>query len=140
AAAEVEQDDGQVSIQDANPAQQEPFIPIKATFYSGSEGPKACRGGVIAVINMQKPSLPGAPTTPQCYNFPSLQSSGCATFLANKADGCEASVYAETNCRSYMNTMAFMPENRPVGGNWRSVKVQCGLPEPDMSTLGKPPM
>lgn len=138
-AANVEQDNGQVSIQEAPPADKEPFVPVKATFYSGVEGPKSCRGHVMAVINLPKPAQPVTPTAAQCYNFPNMEASGCATFAGNKIDGCQASVYAETNCRMYTNTMAFMAEIRPVGGNWRSVKVQCGLPEPDPASLGKPP-
>lgn len=149
AAPVVEQaDNGQVAIQDPTtpaPANKEPPVPIKATFYSGSEGPKSCRGHVIAAINIpSKPQQAGlgapVPTAPQCYNFPKLQSSGCATFQANKVDGCVAQVFAEPDCRVYTNTAAFMAEKRPVGGNWRSVRVQCGLPEPDPATLGKPPM
>ncbi|KAJ4394662.1 hypothetical protein N0V93_003881 [Gnomoniopsis smithogilvyi] len=136
----VQQDNGQVSIQDATPEEKEPLVPIRATFYSGSEGPKSCRGHPIALIDMPKPQGPSVPTAKQCYNFPGLQSSGCAVFMANKIDGCQASVFAETNCRTYMNTMAFMPEMRPVGGHWRSVSVQCGIPEPDPASLGKPPM
>lgn len=136
----VQQDNGQVSINDAPPASKEPLVPIKATFYSGVEGPKACRGHVMAVVNMPKAPGPPAPTPAQCYNFPSLQSSGCATFKANKADGCVAQVFAEPDCRVYTNTAAFMAEDRPVGGNWRSVRVQCGVPEPDPASLGKPPL
>lgn len=136
----VQQDNGQVSIQDATPEEKEPLVPIQATFFSGSEGPKACRGHPIALIDLPKPVGLSTPTAKQCYNFPRQQTSGCAVFMANKIDGCQASVFAETNCRTYMNTMAFMPEERPVGGNWRSVSVQCGMPEPDPATLGKPPM
>lgn len=136
----VQQDNGQVSIQDATPEEKEPLVPIRATFFSGSEGPKACRGHPIALIDLPKPVGLSTPTAKQCYNFPGQQTSGCAVFMANKVDGCQASVFAETNCRVYMNTMAFMPEQRPVGGNWRSVSVQCGMPEPDPATLGKPPM
>lgn len=135
-----QKDPGKVSIQPPTAAEKEPFVPVQATFYSGSEGPKACRGHAIAVIDLAKPQASGVPGPIQCYNFPNLAASGCATFKANKVDGCLASVFAETDCRTYMNTAAFMPENRPVGGNWRSVKVQCGLPEPDPATLGKPPM
>lgn len=152
------QDDGQVSIHDAPPTQatkppppppatnsnnkNEPYTPIKATFYSGVEGPKSCRGHAIAVIDMPKApqGSPLVPTAPACYNFPNRATSGCATLAANKDDGCIAQVFAETNCRVFMNTAAFMAENRPVGGNWRSVRVQCGIPEPDPATLGKPPM
>lgn len=136
----VQQDNGQVSINDATSADNEPLVPIKATFYSGVEGPKACRGHVMAVVNMPKSEGLAGPTPAQCYNFPNLQSSGCATFKANKADGCVAQVFAEPNCSVYTNTAAFMAEDRPVGGNWHSVRVQCGVPEPDPASLGKPPM
>lgn len=138
---------GQASLQ-GKPAQQpaqqeeppEPTIPIKAVFYSGSEGPKTCRGHVLAVIDLPKPAGTGGPGPAQCYNFPGEQYSGCANFMANKVDGCAAKVFGETNCRTYLNTAAFMAEDRAVGGHWRSVEVQCGIPEPDPATLGKPPM
>lgn len=133
-------DGGQVSIQKPTEADKEPFTPIKATFYSGVDGPKNCRGHVIAVINLPKPQASGVPTAQQCYNFPNLAYSGCATFMANKVDGCIANVFEEPNCLSYMNTAAFMPEYRAMGGHWRSVQVQCGVPEPDPESLGKPPM
>ncbi|KAI3390662.1 hypothetical protein diail_8899, partial [Diaporthe ilicicola] len=137
---------GQASLQDPAPAAQqpqeppEPFIPIKAVFYSGSEGPKTCRGHVLAVIDMPKPAGRGVPGPAQCYNFPGEQFSGCANFWANKVDGCEARVFGDLNCRTFLNTAAFMAEDRAVGGHWRSVEVQCGIPEPDPATLGKPPM
>ncbi|KKY36333.1 hypothetical protein UCDDA912_g03662 [Diaporthe ampelina] len=143
--ADVVADDnkGQASLQ-GQPAQPEdppePPIPIKAVFYSGSEGPKTCRGHVLAVINLPKPAALGVPGEAQCYNFPGEQYSGCANFMANKVDGCAAKVFGETNCRTYLNTAAFMAEDRAVGGHWRSVEVQCGIPEPDPATLGKPPM
>ncbi|KAG8156814.1 hypothetical protein KVR01_013419 [Diaporthe batatas] len=143
----AEDKNGQASLQgkpSQQPAQQEeppePTIPIKAVFYSGSEGPKTCRGHVLAVINLPKPAGMGEPGLAQCYNFPGEQYSGCANFMANKVDGCAAKVFADTNCRNYLNTAAFMVEDRAVGGHWRSVEVQCGIPEPDPATLGKPPM
>lgn len=141
----AEDNKGQASLQgQAPPAQQEdppePPIPIKAVFYSGSEGPKTCRGHVLAVINLPKPAGLGVPGQAQCYNFPGEQYSGCANFMANKVDGCAAKVFGDTNCRTYLNTAAFMAEDRAVGGHWRSVEVQCGIPEPDPATLGKPPM
>lgn len=128
------------AIPAAAPPDNEPLVPIMATFYSSVEGPKSCRGHVLASLRMPKPAQPGIPTPSQCYNFPNLAASGCATFLGNKVDGCVADVFGEPNCKTYMNTAAFMVENRPVGGNWRSVRVQCGLPEPDPESLGKPPM
>lgn len=134
---------GQASLQGPTASQEdppEPPIPIKAVFYSGSEGPKTCRGHVLAVINLPKPAGLGVTGEAQCYNFPGEQYSGCANFMANKVDGCVAKVFGDTNCRTYLNTAAFMAEDRAVGGHWRSVEVQCGIPEPDPATLGKPPM
>ena len=37
------------------PPPEQPIIPIKATFFSGSEGPKRCRGHVIAAVDLPKP-------------------------------------------------------------------------------------
>lgn len=133
-------DGGQVSIQDPTAAEKEPFTPIKATFFSGVDGPTHCRGHVIAVVNLPKPQASGVPTPMQCYNFQNLAWSGCGNFLANKVDGCIANFFEEPNCVGYVNTAAFMPENRAVGGHWRSAQVQCGVPEPDPESLGKPPM
>lgn len=115
-------------------------IPIVATFYSGVEGPKACRGHVIAALELPPPPGLGIKTAAQCYNFPNLATTGCANFVANKQDGCEARLFAEPNCLMYMNTHVFQPEEQARGGNWKSVSVQCGIPEPDPATLGKPPM
>lgn len=134
---------GQASLQGPPASQEdppEPTIPIKAVFYSGSEGPKTCRGHVLAVIDLPKPAGLGVTGEARCYNFPGEQYSGCANFMANKVDGCAAKVFGDTNCRTYLNTAAFMVEDRAVGGHWRSVEVQCGIPEPDPATLGKPPM
>lgn len=136
----IQEDTGQVSISEPTPEEKEPYVPIRATFYSSVEGPKACRGHPVAIIDLPKPAAPNVPGAQQCFNFAGKQKSGCALFMANKADGCVASVYAEHDCKTYTNTMAFMPEERPIGGNWRSVMVQCGVPEPDPETLGKPPM
>lgn len=139
----AEDNKGQASLQGPPASQEdppEPTIPIKAVFYSGSEGPKTCRGHVLAVINLPKPAGLGVTGEAQCYNFPGEQYSGCANFMANKVDGCAAKVFGDTNCRTYLNTAAFMVEDRAVGGHWRSVEVQCGIPEPDPATLGKPPM
>lgn len=136
----IQEDTGQVSISSPAAAEDEPPIPIRATFFSSVEGPRSCRGHPVAIIDLPKPAVPNVPSPQQCFNFAGKAQSGCALFMANKADGCVASVYAEADCVTYTNTMAFMPEARPVGGNWRSVMVQCGVPEPDPETLGKPPM
>ncbi|CAN8099699.1 unnamed protein product [Discula destructiva] len=136
----IQEDTGQVTISEATPEEEEPFVPIRATFYSSVEGPKACRGHPIAIVDLPKPQALDGPTERQCYNFAKKQTSDCALFMANKVDGCIANVYAEPNCLTYTNTLAFMAEERPVGGHWRSFMLQCGLPEPDPATLGQPPM
>lgn len=133
----IQEDGGKVSISASTPKEQEPLVAIRATFFSSVEGPKACRGHPIAVIDLPKPQ--GQLGAQQCFNFARLATSDCGVFVANKVDGCVAQVFSETNCQSYTNTVAFVPEQRPVGGHWRSVMVQCGVPEPDPETLGKPP-
>lgn len=40
----------------------------------------------------------------------------------------------------YFNTVVFIPEDRAVGGQWRSVEVRCGVPPPDPESLGAPPL
>lgn len=65
---------------------------------------------------------------------------GCGNFVANKEDGCEARLYAEPGCVGYLNTAVFIAEDRAVGGVWRSMVVQCGIPAPDPATLGEPPL
>ncbi|KAK0615720.1 hypothetical protein B0T17DRAFT_538971 [Bombardia bombarda] len=65
---------------------------------------------------------------------------GCGNFVANKQDGCEARLFAEPNCRLYMNTAVFIPEDRAVGGLWRSMSLRCGVPAPDPAALGSPPL
>jgi hypothetical protein len=61
--------------------------------------------------------------------------------MANKPDGCEAQLFVDVGCKfqNYMNTAVFMDEDRTVGGVWRSMSIECGLPIPDPSTLGQAP-
>lgn len=140
--------DGPASAQKPTQAEEppEPFTPIRATFYSGVDGPSHCRGNIIGTVDMAKPNTAttttttGGPGPKTCYNFQNRQYAGCATFQANKVDGCIANVYEEPDCKTYMNTAAFMAEKRIVGGHFRSVDIQCGVPEPDPASLGKPPM
>jgi hypothetical protein len=60
--------------------------------------------------------------------------------VASKEAGCEARLFSEPGCRMYLNTAVFIPEERAVGGQWRSVGVRCGVPAPDPESLGPPPL
>ncbi|KAJ9165736.1 hypothetical protein NKR19_g48 [Coniochaeta hoffmannii] len=137
--ASVQEDTGQVSINerpDANTTATN--LPISITIFSGSPGPKNCRGSLISTLDPPRPEGLGLRTGSQCYNLPSV--AGCGNFVANKDDGCEARLFAEPACASYVNTAVFMPESRAVGGMWRSFAVECGIPPPDPATLGTPPL
>ena len=139
APASVQQDTGQVSINerpDANTTATS--LPITITIFSGSPGPKTCRGSAITTLTLPRPEGLGLRTGSQCYNLPSV--AGCGNFVANKDDGCEARLFAEPSCASYVNTAVFMPESRAVGGMWRSFAVECGIPAPDPASLGAPPL
>ena len=67
------------------------------------------------------------------------------SFFADKGDNCEAHLFNMPDCfnssRTYVNTVVFMPEERPVGGVWNSMLVRCGVDVPppkilDPSILG----
>ncbi len=134
---QVQDDSGQVAII-ASPDTNNTVtsLPISATIFSGVPGPKRCRGGPM--IKMEMPPSNGVQTIEQCYNLPTA--AGCGNFVADKGDGCEARLFAEPGCKVYMNTAVFLPEDRAVGGQWRSLAVQCGKPPPDPATLGAPPL
>ncbi|KAL2127689.1 hypothetical protein VTI74DRAFT_10316 [Chaetomium olivicolor] len=113
-------------------------LPISATIFSGVPGPSACRGAIVLKLSLPPPT-PGAPPTQElCYNLPG--GAGCAKFLASKEAGCEARLFAEGGCRMYVNTAVFIPEERVMGGRWRSVGVRCGMPVPEEESLGAPPL
>jgi len=76
----------------------------------------------------------------KCFDMPVGRPVGCGVFVANKRDGCQARLFSEPKCRIYANTVVFLPEERVVGGLWRSLGVRCGIPEPDPESLGVPPL
>ncbi|KAK5651374.1 hypothetical protein OQA88_12531 [Cercophora sp. LCS_1] len=133
--AEVVEDTGQVTINDDPTANTTvvPDLPITATVFTGVPGPSHCRGGVMLRV-----SIPHDATRPKCIGMP--KPAGCAVFSANKKDGCQARLFAEPGCRMFVNTAVFLPEERAVGGLWRSMEVRCGVPEPDPESLGEPPL
>ncbi|KAL2144016.1 hypothetical protein VTI28DRAFT_9698 [Corynascus sepedonium] len=111
-------------------------IPVVATLFSGDPGPSACRGHVLLRFT---PPRTTTTTTEECHELPS-GGAGCAVFTASKEAGCEARLFAEPGCRMYVNTAVFVPEERAVGGRWRSIGVRCGVPAPDPASLGPPPL
>ena len=135
AGSEVKEDNGQVTINDDPTANNTvPDIPVSATIFSGVPGPSHCRGQPILRLDIPTSSPPAAA---RCHNMP--RPVGCGTFIANKEDGCEARLFTEPDCRMYANTAVFVPQERVVGGLWRSMSIQCGIPPPDPATLGSPP-
>lgn len=50
-----------------------------------------------------------------------------------------ARLFAEAGCRMFVNLVVFVPEERTVGGVWRSMAVQCGVEEPSEESLGQVP-
>jgi hypothetical protein len=109
---------------------------ITATIHHGSEGPKACRGAPMTVLELPPPGSRHA--AERCYDLP--DSAGCGVFVAAQADGCEARLFAEPGCQTFVNLAVFMPDPRPVGGLWRSMAVRCGVTPPDPDSLGEPPL
>jgi hypothetical protein len=129
---------GQVAIHGGADANTTTSVPITATIFAGVQGRKNCRGGVMTRLELPPPEGLGMRTVPQCYNLP--QPSGCGNFVANKNDGCEAKLYSDLSCVTYMNTAVFSPDDTPTGGLWRSMLVQCGIPPIDPASLGPPPL
>jgi hypothetical protein len=139
AGASIQEDTGQVSISerpDANTTATN--FAIEATIFTGVPGPKSCRGGIMTTLSVPRPDGLGLRTGARCYNLPAV--AGCGNFVANKDDGCEARLFAEPACVGFVNLAVFMPETRPVGGAWRSLSVECGIPAPDPASLGAPPL
>ncbi|KAK4456496.1 hypothetical protein QBC42DRAFT_281126 [Cladorrhinum samala] len=144
AGADVQEDNGQVTINpdptsnSTTPAE----LPTTATIFSGVPGPSRCRGTVVLRLSVPPPLRDENGQVQKgerrCYNH--LQPVGCGNFVASKEAGCEARLFAEPNCQMYLNTAVFVPEDRAVGGRWRSIEVQCGIPAPDPDTLGQPPL
>ncbi|KAI0965337.1 hypothetical protein F4678DRAFT_337094 [Xylaria arbuscula] len=114
-----------ISQPDTNPSGPSPeqSASISAMLFSGSPGPKTCRGNVLLHISMSKPGIQHS--TPACYNVPGVAQ--CGNFVANKEDGCEARVFSELDCRAFANVAVFVPEMKPFGGYVRSVEIVCGV-------------
>ncbi|KAF1998511.1 hypothetical protein P154DRAFT_546808 [Amniculicola lignicola CBS 123094] len=102
-------------------------LPILALSYTGSGGPKHCRGSLIQKLNVPPPASDW--TNGTCVDLSS--EANCGVFIANKDDHCEAQLFNMAGCynttRTYVNTVVFMPEERPVGARWSSMFVRCGI-------------
>ena len=131
----------EISTPSAAPAPPSPAppkaaqMPILAMSFSGSGGPKHCRGTMIHKMQFAPPAAnwkEGA-----CINLPS--EARCGVFFAGKDDHCEAQLFNSDNCRNnsmtYVNTVVFMPEERPVGALWSSMWVKCGVETPEASLI-----
>lgn len=112
-----------------------PQLPIVALTYSGAGGPKHCRGQLLQKTFFPPPVKQWRNGT--CVNLPG--EARCGVFVSNKGDNCEAQLFNEDNCynttRTYINTVVFMPEERPVGALWRSMWVRCGIDVPEAKML-----
>lgn len=127
-----------ISIPDSKPTPQPPQsvqIPILALSYSGSGGPKHCRGKLLQKTTFARPVSQWRNGT--CINLPS--DARCGIFYSEKGDNCEAQLFNEADCynttMSYVNTVVFMPEERSVGALWRSMWVKCGVDVPEATML-----
>ncbi|EUC42529.1 hypothetical protein COCMIDRAFT_39423 [Bipolaris oryzae ATCC 44560] len=112
-----------------------PQLPILALTYSGSGGPKHCRGKLLKKSYFPPPLEKWKNGT--CINLPG--EARCGVFFSNKGDNCEAQLFNEGDClnttSTYINTVVFMPEERPVGALWRSMFVRCGVEVPETKML-----
>ncbi|RAR12360.1 sulfate permease ii [Stemphylium lycopersici] len=112
-----------------------PQLPILALTYSGAGGPKHCRGELLQKTYFPPPVEKWKNGT--CVNLPS--EARCGVFVSNKGDNCEAQLFNMPDCynttRSYINTVVFMPEERPVGALWSSMWVRCGVEVPEAKML-----
>ncbi|KAI0178673.1 hypothetical protein GGR52DRAFT_569582 [Hypoxylon sp. FL1284] len=111
------------NTQAGQPQSTEPVVPISVLLFSGSPGPKDCRGNVIMNIKLPKPG--SQHSTPKCYNVPGV--SQCGNFVGNMDDGCQARLFNEPNCLTFANLAVFAPEPKAVGGMLRSIEITCGI-------------
>lgn len=118
-----------------------PQIPIVAMSYAGDGGPKHCRGELLQKTSLPRPATDWRNGT--CVDLPAH--ARCGVFYSAKGDNCEAQLFSMDGCynttETYINTVVFMPEERPIGAVWKSMYIRCGIdaPEPaliDPSILG----
>ncbi|KZM27453.1 hypothetical protein ST47_g1410 [Ascochyta rabiei] len=131
-------DEGMIGDQETpapSPPPPPPALQILALSYSGSGGPKHCRGSLLQKTAFERPAAQWKDGS--CINLPG--DARCGVFYAEKGDNCEAQLFNEADCSntsmSYVNTVVFMPEERPVGALWRSMWVKCGVDVPEAVML-----
>ena len=124
--------DGGITISEDPTSADEPPVPISAILFSGEPGPKKCRGRPVLKVDLSKPGSQHA--TPRCYNV-SGGIAQCGNLVANKDDGCEARLFNEPDCLTFVNVGVFTPEPRALGGYMRSIEIRCGV----KSTTPPPP-
>ncbi|KAF2744804.1 hypothetical protein M011DRAFT_496064 [Sporormia fimetaria CBS 119925] len=100
---------------------------VMALTYAGSSGPTHCRGNLIAKF-MFSDSIPTY-RNGTCVTLPTM--ARCGVFLASKEAGCQVNLFDSDGClnktTTYLNTVVFMPEERPVGAYWKSMWIRCGV-------------
>jgi hypothetical protein len=138
AASTVDEYIGPIETQIPLPTSQPAPVPqsqIFALSYSGSGGPKHCRGELIQKLNIPQPA--SAWKNGSCVDLPS--EARCGVFWAGKNDNCEAELFTMPKCfnttSTYVNTVVFMPEERTVGAKWMSMYVKCGVDAPEAGPL-----
>ncbi|KAH7381243.1 hypothetical protein DE146DRAFT_279599 [Phaeosphaeria sp. MPI-PUGE-AT-0046c] len=117
------------------PPPASPQLPVVALSYSGAGGPKHCRGRVIQQMRFELPLERWKNGT--CVDLPS--EARCGIFVSSKGDNCEAQLFNMPNClnttKTFVNTVVFMPEERPVGALWSSMWVRCGVEVPEAKMI-----
>ncbi|KAF1972647.1 hypothetical protein BU23DRAFT_599438 [Bimuria novae-zelandiae CBS 107.79] len=112
-----------------------PQVPIAAMSYSGDGGPKHCRGQLLQNFTLPRPASSWRNGT--CVDLPAR--ARCGVFYSAKGDNCEAQLFTMEGCynttETYMNTVVFMPEERPVGGMWKSMYIRCGIDAPEPALI-----
>jgi hypothetical protein len=117
------------------PLQEEPQLPISASIYYGSAGPKRCRGRLLQKLTIPRPVSQWRAGA--CVDLPAQAQ--CGVFVAGKKDNCEAQLFNMPNCfnttQSYINTVVFTPEEQAISSMWRSMFVRCGIDVPEVGQL-----
>ena len=119
-----EADGDATGSEDSAVDEEEPPVPISVTLFSGAPGPKECRGRPVLNVNLSKPG--SRHSTPTCYNVAGTIAQ-CGNLVANKDDGCEARLFSEPDCLTFVNVAVFVPEQRALGGYMRSIEIRCGV-------------
>lgn len=132
----IQTDEGMIGAAPTpTPAPPVAQTPILALSYAGSGGPKHCRGSLLQKMAFARSAAQWRDGS--CINLPS--EARCGVFYSDKGDNCEAQLFNEADCyntsMSYVNTVVFMPEERPVGALWRSMFVKCGVDVPEATML-----